>query len=388
MRQVEVGSVGYNNLARLYDHLWGGELVEVGQRVEGETEYRDVLTLGDVEIHHFFTLNKEGKEEAYVRYTRDNGTLTFRLNEKWTQYLFNDEIFTIPEEIVEGMGRVSIEFPSSWLQVAAKHPADDVLQDDLKTTDKLVIKLSNKLRHAVDVITKKSNHLVEWVGKRDHDLYLTFKTKKDDLSYFTVRFDKVYPEVPKEGITLGEGETLEIDNPDDRQEVKDLIKTIGELEHQVNRQIQYYRKHADLTNAGKALFEQEVRTLLFAASHFSKRIYPFNSVHGKEWLDKAANEILERLYAYKATTDVPFGLDVNSWFVWSYPLDGSEPVKVTDESVDFIECVLNRYTESFVDILTGFLMDLNHTEVIRPYHYVVPADLSDGYSIGSIRRVK
>ncbi|WP_228492988.1 hypothetical protein, partial [Pseudomonas aeruginosa] len=77
--------------------------------------------------------------------------------------------------------------------------------------------------------------MVEWVGKRDHDLYLTFKTKKDDLSYFTVRFDKVYPEVPKEGITLGEGETLEIDNPDDRQEVKDLIKTIGELEHQVNR---------------------------------------------------------------------------------------------------------------------------------------------------------
>lgn len=398
MQKVEEGSVIYRNLSRLYAVLWPNEVkaMDTTYPVTGVASVCPQLPEG-MEVYQYRKSAKwddqgvETRPEVQiVRYEGEGFSRTYLLTDTAERLLFGAiEQVDLDESITYELAKAPIEFPLAMLQPAETHELDDVTQEELNNLFTLGAELHQRFEKNLDEISKKSNRFVEAARHRDHDLYMTFVMRGPDMLQFGVRYDKVYPTISESGeFTLGQGEQLEIDiHPDDKF-TQNVFRRIQVLEKSINRDILRYRNKGNFGPAALKAFDREVKTLLFAASHFSRRLYPFDAAAGLPYLEEAANKILDKLYAFRQRNqELSFGLDVNSWIVWSYPEDGSEPVKVEDETLDFIESVLNSYTESFVNVLTGFLMDLGHTEVIRPYHYLIPADASDGIEIGSIRQV-
>lgn len=384
MQIANVGSIEYHNLSLLQALLWPDQ----------ELTKTSLGSLG-VRIGYFFRSVPKG-EEAWVRFqnipaveiaaedqTRSSPTYTYLLNRHWTKVLLGGNVVnSLSEQILADLSRAPIEYPAAMLQPADSHPQDDMTQNDFRRIADYIPMLRDSIAKRVKEITDKANRFVEASRHRDHDLHLTFKMVGEHFNEFAVRFDKVYPKVPKGGLFLGEGAKCEIDiHPDDTL-THNVFNRILVLEKSINRDIRRYERLGEFTEAGLKAFRQEVKTLLYAASHFSKRLYPFDGVHGRQMLEKVADEILRKLHAVGGN----IGLDISSWICWQYYEDTTIPPTIrTDEGLDFKEDILNSYTESFINHLTGVLMDIQ-SPYVRPYSYVVKADPSDGIKVGSIRR--
>jgi hypothetical protein len=123
-----------------------------------------------------------------------------------------------------------------------------------------------------------------------------------------------------------------------------------------------------------------------ATSHYTGKVFGFDGTHGEAMLHEVANDILDKLYHHRAAGR-DLALDISSWFVWEYPVDGSQPVRAPEPELDFQKIIVEGYTDTFVDLLAPILMDSGHTDAVRPYKFHVKADLSDGRAIGTMTRV-
>lgn len=385
MQKVENGSVIHHNLGLLYQVLWPTEL---------EADEGGIKRLpADLELSYFYKWGNKG-EEAWVRFCHAGKQFTYWLNGFWTKTLLGaqKQRYIDDTKILPELRRASCEWPNSFLERTGDHPLDTVTQEELRNIDTLVARLRLKVSHNLEEITRKSNAFIGTVGPRDHDLYMVFNIAGEEKNTFALRYDKVYPLLPEGGVTLGQGPRLELDvDPAHPEAVKAFLR-VRTLERLINKDIAHYRSAGRFGAKATELFNKEVTTILYSGSHFSKRLYPCETEACRPLLEKVANDILDILHRYRDKVKGPdgqivsIGLDVNSWIVWGYPLDGSRPFRVEEPELNFQESILESYLESFTNILMGYLMDLQVNEVIRPYSYTEQADLNDGIEIGSIRR--
>ena len=373
MLYVDKGTTPHHNLSLLHKVLWPDEVIPE----EGE---------GSLEIFTFHHWDGK-KEECWVRFVRGEQFHTYWLNSHWTRVLTGQErLRRLEDHVLHDLRRPRFELPADWLKPADTHPEDTVTQEEYRAMDTLIEKLRGKINNNLAEITRKSNRFIEAARSRDHELYMSFNIVGPDKNQFALRYDKVYPKLPAEGYQLGQGSKLEIDiHPEDKL-TQTVFNRIKILERTINKDILRYRTVGQFGEAATQLFNKEVRSILFAATHFSKRLYPVDTEACKPELERVANEILTTLNKVRSTgRDV--ALDVNSWIVWEYQPD-TAPVKCEEPELDFKEIYLEGYIESFTSILMGYLMDLQVHQCIRPYHHLVKADASDGIAVGTIRQVK
>lgn len=378
MQQVEKGTVIHHNLSLLHKVLWPDEGVEI---------------LNDVGMFIFHRW-EDTHEIMWVRFVKGNLTFTFSTDRYWTKVLNSTvPLDALDESILTALKRPRAEYPSDYLAPRGDQLHDSITQEEILTIERMTQRLRQKMEQNLREITLKANRLTEVADCRDHELYLTFNIGGEDNLDFFLRLDKVYPKLPEGGFKLGLSGTFEHDiKPDDRITQKSFQRMV-QLQNRINKDIAHYRGIAQLGEEATKVFDKEIKTLLFAATHFTKRLYPVNGQHAMPEVERVANDILDRLHrgslrmeSLGATSAMDkIALDVSSWVVWIYPADGSKPLKCTDPELDFKELILEGYVESFTKFLMGYLMDLQSPK-IRPYHYLVKADKNDGHAIGSIRQ--
>jgi len=291
------------------------------------------------------------------------------------------------------VSRAPIELPLHFFLVPfAEAEGDDLVNGDWiqleQTMKRLRLKISSKLRD----ITQKANVLVNADIEKDHDLYLVFKAM-DNFTALNVTLDKVYPKLPESGeVSLGDNPTTVFEWNGKDKKVLVAVKQINAACKHINKEIGIARKLVSENPIIQKEFDALLKVELYAAAHFTNRIYNFAPEYGINLISEVTNDILRALTDYSKTewtdgrTDRSIGLDLNSWIVWEY-LPGVPPTRATAESVDFVNNLFNRYTESFIAALYEKLINLGNP-LIRPYDFREVADLADGIPLGSIRRVK
>lgn len=367
MIQAEAGTAIHTNLSKLELVLWP-------DGSQGRP------------IHYFRRWNIEaGKEEAWVRFDRLENTFTYLLNAQRTQELLGDVEVEVTDAIIPDMQRFPYTIAPGYLVVAEGSPEDTILQEEFVAIDRNINEFRIFFAEALKKISRRSDDFI-YAGPRDHELWLSFSIFGEDKTKFGVRFDRIYPKLPEGGFSLGNGDELVLDIPSGDPKCKQSFNYVKTLDKKINRLISALRWKSQLSEEGTKLFNKEIRSLLAAGTHFTRRIYPFDGGDGKHYLEVTANEILDKLYLYRAKTNANIGLDVNSWIVWEYKEGGDMPVKLTDPEMDFQNIYLEGHLSSFTDVLMGFLMNLGHKDVIKPYNYSQVADGKDGHAVGSFRR--
>lgn len=291
------------------------------------------------------------------------------------------------------VSRAPIELPLHFfLAPFAPSEGDELFNGDWiqleQTMARLRIKISTKLRD----ITQKANVLVNADIEKDHDLYLVFKAT-NNFTALNVTLDKVYPKLPESGeVSLGDNPTTVFEWNGKDKKVLIAVKQINTGCKHINKEIGIARNLISQHPLVQKEFDALLKVELYAAAHFTNRIYNFAPEFGINLISEVTNDILRALTEYSKTewpdgrTERTIGLDLNSWIVWEY-LPGVPPTRATAESVDFVNNLFNRYTESFIGALYEKLINLGNP-LIRPYDFREVADLSDGIPLGSIRRVK
>lgn len=283
------------------------------------------------------------------------------------------------------VSKAPIELPLAHLMTPwTGHVMDDLVDGDFKALDGHVERLKAKLSENLRDITTKAMALTNSVGKRDHDLYLVFKSTDKAMQTINVSLEKIYPLLPEDGqISVG-------DNPINifqwNIDKKSLVtaKQIIVLGKHCNKDIEKARGLISQHPVIQKAFAEEVKTLMFAASHFTKKLYGCKPEDVDTLVQAVANSMIAVLTRAQKVNEDRLGLDLNSWIVWSYPAEGA-PTKAPNAELDFVNKVLNRYTEGFIEALYAFLLNLGNP-LIRPYSYKVLADKNDGIELGSIRR--
>lgn len=378
MLYVEKGSVVHKNLMLLHAVLWPEDCL-----ADLDPKFRDP------EIYLYHRWGKK-KEECWVRFVHGDEFRSYWLNSHWTETLTGKSVMparSVPESILNDLLRPNYEFPMEMLKPSETHEWDEVTQDDFRNIEGLSKKLHDKMAKNLDEITRKANRFVEAARHRDHELYMSFNLRGEEKNTFALRFDKVYPKLPTEGFQLGEGDTLTMDIAEGDTLTATVFNRLKILERTINRDIVSYRTIGNFGPAATKLFNKEVTTLLYAATHFSKRIYPLDGEACKPLMEELANDILAKLRKVK-NEGLNIGLDVSSWIVWEYHADGSEPTRLEDPELNFRDQIVEGYLDGFTTSFMGYLMDLQVNDLIRPYSHVVKADASDGIEVGSIRVVK
>lgn len=375
MIQAEAGTVIHTNLSKLGSVLWPESSITQP-------------------INYFYRWNLEtGKEEAWVRFIWSDNTFTYLLNAQRTQELLGNVEVEVTDDIIGDLKRYPYIIPASYLVVAEGAPGDTILQEEFVAIERNVAEFRLFFAEALKKISRRSDDFI-YAGPRDHELWVSFSIFGEDKNTFGVRYDRIYPKLPEGGFSLGNGEELVLDIPSGDPKCKQSFNYVKTLEKKINRLIHTLRWKSQLSEEGTKLFDKEIRSLLAAGTHFTRRIYPFDGGDGKHYLEEVANEILDTLYAaqqrLRATGvlngEDSIGLDVNSWIVWQYHHDQDLPVKTSDPLLDFQNIYLEGYLSSFTDVLMGYLMNLQHREVIRPYSYSTKADPNDGHAVGSFRK--
>lgn len=367
MIQAEAGTAIHTNLSKLELVLWP-------DGSQGRP------------IHYFRRWNIEaGKEEAWVRFDRLENTFTYLLNAQRTQELLGDVEVEVTDAIIPDMQRFPYTIAPGYLVVAEGSPEDTILQEEFVAIDRNINEFRIFFAEALKKISRRSDDFI-YAGPRDHELWLSFSIFGEDKTKFGVRFDRIYPKLPEGGFSLGNGDELVLDIPSGDPKCKQSFNYVKTLDKKINRLISALRWKSQLSEEGTKLFNKEIRSLLAAGTHFTRRIYPFDGGDGKHYLEVTANEILDKLYLYRDKHNANIGLDVNSWIVWEYKEGGDMPVKLTDPEMDFQNIYLEGHLSSFTDVLMGYLMNLGHKDVIKPYNYSQVADAKDGHAVGSFRR--
>lgn len=391
------------------------------RKVDALVKFYEVLVEGDhpdLRVFQFPAIIGD-TEVTWVRYQTDIGSASFVVEtaqiDRWVDAMTTDETMnwcmqenTNKDLQAAGYPRNvskrydSIELPLSVFQKKAsefliQEPVDALVNGDFIQLDTLLAKLQGQLRVHFGDITKAALEFIKAPVRKDHDLYLVFKTK-DDFSTVTGQLEKVYPKLPEGGeLELGNNPVTEFElTTAQGNVVETLLKRIHVLNKHIVRDITKVRNLLAQNPIILDEFQRLLKLEFLAAAHFMKKVYGFQESDGIALVQEVANEIISALNKKAITSTYPIvsvdsvkvrnlGLDLNSWIVWEYK-DGEEPVRVEDEELQFVDTLFNRYTESFINVLQGFLMNLGNP-LIKPYHSVTPADLSDGHAIGSIRRV-
>lgn len=259
----------------------------------------------------------------------------------------------------------------------------DLFVEDIINVDRKFSKLANigtDMIKQIHANMKLIDADIETV--KDHDLYFCFNIDKDNFKVQS-SLTRIEPHLPEGGsITLNA-------DPIDPSKFSYLsplgrsaIETIIEATDRFNVATGEFLKIIDTADLLRTHGEDLLIKLygqLVGAGHM---LYKFQYNAAKEMVEGVANDILDRL----SKLDGQPGLDINSWKVWDYT-DPTAPVKV--DGVDFEEDIYNRYTESFVVALYGYLITLS-TPLLRPYSKITKVSEEDiqKHAIGSIRLAK
>lgn len=275
-----------------------------------------------------------------------------------------------------------IELPLSFFPFSFdKGPLDDLYDGDFTQVKEVCERLNEDLRVRLGDINRIALKLADIIGQKDHDLYLSFKGV-NGLKEMNVALDRVYPKLPESGeIVLGD-EPINIFEWSGYSKVVQVnVKRISHGTRQINRMFAKYRALVSQHPAIQELFDTNLKEQLMASSHFLNRVYGFSAAYGVKYMEEVANDIIGKLNAHGGN----IGLDLNEWVVYEYHETG-RPTPIEAEELDFKKQILNSYTQSFVDALYGYLLDVTNP-YIKPYTYreVVAGD--DGIEVGSIRQV-
>lgn len=382
---------------REYDMKWQ-------RRITAMLRFYDSLTTTEYDGIAIYTyMGFAGNDEIrWVRFETDTDEkgVTFAVLEKnfdrWVQACLEDETIAW---CVEGNGHEGLQKRGLNLNVSKapiELPLDffftkfgpdgmeDLFDGDFTALEELSGRLQQKITAQVRDATLKSNVLTNAPGERDHDLMLVFKALKG-FTGINVVLEKVWPKLPESGeLSLGDNPENELKWSSDKKSLV-AIRLINAAGRHINKEIEKARLLVSQHPVIQQAFAERLKTMLIATSAFTKRVYNFDATYGQHLIEEVGNDVLRRLTT-KAETGAVIGLDVNSWIVWEYKPD-SPPERVTDEDLDFVNLLFNRYTETFINALYVFLINLGNP-LIKPYDYRIKADMSDGIAIGTMRRVK
>lgn len=381
-----------------------GVAPQYDRRIEGLTKFFYALAPTKPEQLSIYTYAGliDDEEVVYVRFQTEGPSFTFVTRksrfERWMEAVLDDETIgwcleSNPVQAMKDRGmflnvsKLPIELPLHFFsEPFEKSSLDELYNGDFITLEtlskKLELQITEKLRDA----TMKANVLVNAEVEKDHDLYLVFKAQ-DNFKTLGITLDKVAPKLPESGqVALGENSTTVFEwNALGDKKVTVAVKQINNYRNQINRMIETTRGLISPHPIIQEAFDEKLKVILYAATHFTKRIYGFGAAYGKELVQDVANDVIRKLTT-KAATGANIGLDLNSWITWEYH-EGTHPTRSEDPEVDFVNTLFNRYTESFIEALYAFLINTGNP-LIRPYDYREAADLSDGIALGTIRRVK
>jgi hypothetical protein len=275
-----------------------------------------------------------------------------------------------------------IELPLSFFPLEfSKGPLDDLFDGDFTQAHDIVERLNEDLLDRLSELNRIAMKLADLIVQKDHDLYLSFKGV-NGLKQMNVALDRVYPKLPESGeIVLGD-EPINIFEWSGYSKVVQVnIKRISHGTRQINRMFDKYRALINPHPAIQEIFDTNLKEQLMASSHFLNRVYGFSAAYGVKYMEEVANEVIGKLNAHGGA----IGLDLNEWVVYEYHEEG-RPTPIETEELDFKKQILNSYTQSFVDALYGYLLDVQNP-YIKPYTYreVVAGD--DGIEVGTIRQV-
>ena len=376
---------------------------EHGRRIEGLCKFFYSLVPTEPKDLSIFTYQGlVGDEEViYVRFQTEGPSFTFVTRasrfDRWMEAVLDDETMAWcleknPVQAMQDRGmhlnvsKLPIELPLHFFFVPFEStPMDALYNGDFIALETLSEKLKGVITEKLRDATMKANVLVNADVEKDHDLYLVFKAQ-DNFKTLNVTLDKVFPKLPESGqVALGENPTTIFEWNGCDKKVMVAIKQINNCCKHINKAIRETREMLSQNPIIQKEFDEKLKVILYAATHFTKRIYGFGAEYGKQMVQDVANDVIRKLTT-KAATGASIGLDLNSWIVWEYH-EGTHPTRSEDPEVDFVNDLFNRYTESFIEALYAFLINTGNP-LIRPYDYREVADLSDGIPLGTIRRVK
>jgi hypothetical protein len=275
-----------------------------------------------------------------------------------------------------------IELPLSFFPFSfAKDPIDDLFDGDFTQVKEVCERLNEDLRGRLGELNRIALKLADLIPQKDHDLYLSFKGV-NGLKEMNVALDRVYPKLPESGeIVLGD-EPINIFEWSAYSKVVQVnVKRISHGTRQINRMFDKYRALINPHPMIQEIFDTNLKEQLMASSHFLNRVYGFSAAYGVKYMEEVANEVISKLNAHGGN----IGLDLNEWVVYEYHEEG-RPTPIESEELDFKKQILNSYTQSFVDALYGYLLDVQNP-YIKPYTYRTVVEGDDGIEVGTIRQV-
>jgi len=275
-----------------------------------------------------------------------------------------------------------IELPLSFFPFSfAKDPIDDLFDGDFTQVKEVCERLNEDLRGRLSELNRIALKLADLIPQKDHDLYLSFKGV-NGLKQMNVALDRVYPKLPESGeIVLGD-EPINIFEWSAYSKVVQVnVKRISHGTRQINRMFDKYRALINPHPMIQEIFDTNLKEQLMASSHFLNRVYGFSAAYGVKYMEEVANEVISKLNAHGGN----IGLDLNEWVVYEYHEEG-RPTPIESEELDFKKQILNSYTQSFVDALYGYLLDVQNP-YIKPYTYRTVVEGDDGIEVGTIRQV-
>ena len=375
-------------------------------------------------LHHFFTTVKPAAlavgcvmtyqgyqgdtEVTYIRFERDHvDPITFVLRadsfgffiDMWYDGVTNPvrqqtaigwcrEDNNSPGMIARGnkrmINQISMEWPLSWIRpIDLEHKWDGLLNGDFQRTEDVIAAFNGRFDRFIAMATKQAERIAPKVKFRDHTLMLVFKGN-EDLNCLVIGLDKVPGRLPDSGeYSLG-------DKPIDLAEWAHLgndvlvaVRKVGKVSQWVDQLIEESYKSLPDHPYCRAELDKVIKTRLLASSHFMKELYKINPRDVQGYVEKVANDVMTALHNHGGN----IGLDLNSWRVYQYFEDGTPPIPMVKEELNFRKSVFDVHTDHMVGIIYAYMFTIK-SPYLRPYANRVKADLSDGIPIGSIRPVK
>ena len=282
------------------------------------------------------------------------------------------------------INQISMEWPLSWIRpIEPEHKWDGLLNGDFQRTEDVIAAFNGRFDRFIAMATKQAERIAPKVKFRDHTLMLVFKGN-EDLNRLVIGLDKVPGRLPDSGeYSLG-------DKPIDLAEWAHLgndvlvaVRKVGKVSQWVDQLIEESYKSLPDHPYCRAELDKVIKTRLLASSHFMKELYKINPRDVQGYVEKVANDVMTALHNHGGN----IGLDLNSWRVYQYFEDGTPPIPMVKEELNFRKSVFDVHTDHMVGIIYAYMFTIK-SPYLRPYANRVKADLSDGIPIGSIRPVK
>lgn len=335
---------------------------------------------GDQEVTWFrFQVGEQSR--SFVVLSKDVPTFLGQMTEEdpmvWTHKRRHSE-----KGFFLNVTQAPIELPLSFFPMEfSKGPLDDLFDGDFTVVRDVIERLNEDLRGRLSELNRIAMKLADLIKEKDHDLYLSFKGV-NGLKAMNVALDRVYPKLPESGeIVLGDEPINIFEWADYSKVVQVNVKRLSHGTRQINRMFERYRAMVNPSPIIQEIFDTNLKEQLMASSHFLNRVYGFSPTYGVKYMEEVANEVIGKLNAHGGA----IGLDLNEWVVYEYHEEG-RPTPIESEELDFKKQILNSYTQSFVDAIYGYLLDVQNP-YIKPYTYREVVEGDDGIEVGSIRQV-